>query len=135
MRRVTTQKIGELGEDIACKFLVKQGFSIITRNYWKKWGEIDIVAEKEEKLHFVEVKTVSHEKESNYSTVSCETEGEYKPEDNVHPKKLGRMRRVIQTYLLEERKDDMKWQFDVLTVSLDMKEKTAICQVIANIVL
>ena len=46
------QKIGELGENIAVKFLVKQGFFILDRNYTKKWGEIDIVAEKNNKLIF-----------------------------------------------------------------------------------
>ena len=53
------QKIGNLGEDIGCKFLVKRGFSIKDRNYRKKWGEIDIVVEKDAVLHFIEVKTVS----------------------------------------------------------------------------
>ena len=54
-----SQKIGQLGEDIACKFLMKHGFSILERNYTKKWGEIDVIAEKGKKLYFVEVKSVS----------------------------------------------------------------------------
>src|SRR3989344_3890108 len=54
-----TQKIGEIGENLAIKFLMKHGFTILDRNYTKKWGEIDIVAEKESKIHFVEVKSVS----------------------------------------------------------------------------
>ena len=54
-----TQKTGEIGENIAVKFLVKQGFSILNRNYTKKWGELDIVAEKAGKIHFIEVKSVS----------------------------------------------------------------------------
>ena len=45
-----TQKIGEIGENIAVKFLVKHDFSILDRNYTKKWGEIDIVAEKDSKI-------------------------------------------------------------------------------------
>ena len=56
-----TQKIGEIGENMAVKFLVKHGFSILDRNYTKKWGEIDIVAEKNNKLYFVEVKSVSRQ--------------------------------------------------------------------------
>ena len=47
-----TQKTGEIGENIAVKFLVKHGFSILDRNYTKKWGEIDIIAEKSNKLYF-----------------------------------------------------------------------------------
>ena len=53
-----TQKTGEIGENIAVKFLVKQGFLIKERNYTKKWGEIDIIAKAPDKtLIFVEVKT------------------------------------------------------------------------------
>ena len=56
-----TQKKGEIGENIAVKFLMKHNFSIIERNYTKKWGEIDIIAEKSNKLYFIEVKSVSRE--------------------------------------------------------------------------
>ena len=56
-----TQKTGEIGENVAVKFLMKHGFAILDRNYTKKWGEIDIVAEKDSKLHFVEVKSVVRE--------------------------------------------------------------------------
>jgi len=44
------QIIGNLGEDIGCKFLVKRGFLIKDRNYRKKWGELDIIAEKDNLL-------------------------------------------------------------------------------------
>ena len=54
-----TQQTGEIGENIAVKFLVKHGYSILERNYTKKWGEIDVIAEKEGKLYFIEVKSVS----------------------------------------------------------------------------
>ena len=40
------KKIGALGENMACRFLVKRGFKVLDRNYSKKWGEIDIVAGK-----------------------------------------------------------------------------------------
>jgi len=81
------RRFGDLGELLAARFLMKHGFSIIEKNYWKPWGEIDIVAERLEAvparetlengskskmflvkprykevsrvLHFVEVKTVS----------------------------------------------------------------------------
>ena len=53
------QNIGKIGEETACKFLMKHGYQIVLRNYWKKWGEIDIVAKKDKTTHFVEVKTVS----------------------------------------------------------------------------
>lgn len=51
MKKFTSnsQKIGELGENVACKFLMKHGFTILERNYTKKWGEIDVIALKKEK--------------------------------------------------------------------------------------
>ena len=48
---------GELGEDFTADYLVKNGYDIITRNYRKPCGEIDIVASKGDILVFVEVKT------------------------------------------------------------------------------
>src|SRR5665647_776954 len=108
-----TQKIGELGENIATKFLVKQGYSILERNYTKKWGEIDIVCEKNRKIYFIEVKSVSR---SDLSVVTRETLDEYHPEDNMHPWKLKRMSRTIQTYMMSNKLDEREWQVDLLVV-------------------
>jgi putative endonuclease len=53
-----TQKIGEIGEKIAEMFLVKRGFTIIEKNFTHKLGEIDIIAQKERKIYFFEVKSI-----------------------------------------------------------------------------
>ncbi len=128
-----TQKIGEIGENIAVKFLVKHGFSILDRNYTKKWGEIDIIAEKDSKLYFIEVKSVSR---SDLGSVSQETLDAYKPEDNMHPWKLKRMSRTIQTYLLNKKiEDEKEWQVDLLVVFLDIKDKKARVKVVSDIIL
>ena len=55
-------KSGKVGECIAVKFLENKGFEIIEQNYRKKYGEIDIIAQKGKILHFIEVKSVSCEK-------------------------------------------------------------------------
>ena len=125
------QRIGRIGEDTACKFLMKHEFSIVERNYWKKWGEIDIIAQKAKKLHFVEVKTVSRE---NLTEVTREIDS-YQPEENVHLAKLKRLGRTIQTYLLERDLEDGQWQFDVLVVFLDVKNKQARVRFTENVVL
>ena len=52
---------GQTGEDIACTFLKENGFEVLDRNYSKKWGEIDIVAEYMGIVHFFEVKSVTHD--------------------------------------------------------------------------
>ena len=48
---------GNLAEEKACEFLFDNGFNIIDRNFYSRFGEIDIIAIKDEVLHFVEVKS------------------------------------------------------------------------------
>ena len=51
-----TQKVGEIGEEKACEFLMKHGFTILERNVANKFGEIDIVAKAHGTHYFFEVK-------------------------------------------------------------------------------
>ena len=119
------QKIGKIGEDCACEYLKKKGFTIVNRNYLKKWGEIDIVARKAKKLYFVEVKSVSREiSTSKGKNVTHETNDSYRAEDNMHPWKLQRLARTVQSYLLDKNvSDDVDWQFDMITVHIDMSKR------------
>lgn len=55
----STQKIGALGEELVVKFLMKRGYKILDRNYRRPWGELDVIAERKSKIHFVEVKALS----------------------------------------------------------------------------
>ncbi|HEY4476608.1 MAG TPA: YraN family protein [Candidatus Paceibacterota bacterium] len=118
MSQTDKQNIGKIGENEAEKFLKRQFYRIIERNYWKKWGEIDIVADKDEIIHFIEVKTVSRE------IVPEEESDNYSPEDNIHPWKRKRLSRVIETYLLDRRIDENRdWQVDALAVYLNGEGK------------
>jgi putative endonuclease len=134
-----TQKTGEIGENIAVKFLMKHGFTIKDRNYTKKWGEIDIVAQKNGKLYFIEVKSVSRETLNTFIPKSyndSDERYEHRPEDNMHPWKLKRLSRTIQTYLLSKKvDDDIEWQVDLLVVYLCLKEKKARVKVVSDIIL
>ena len=136
------QKVGEIGENVAVKFLMKHNFSILERNYTKKWGEIDIVAEKDNKFYFIEVKSVSCETLHGVNRLPAtaltsvgETLDQYKPEDNMHPWKLKRLSRTIQTYLLSKRLDEKEWQVDLLVVFLSLKDKKARVKVVSDIIL
>jgi putative endonuclease len=118
--RTDKRRLGDGGEELVVEHLSKNGYKILERNYLRKWGELDIVAQKDEILHFIEVKSVSRDTDSfcvNPPELSAgrETEDEYRPEDNMHPWKLQRLRRIIQTYLLDK-DDDIEWQFDLATV-------------------
>ena len=124
---------GVIGENIATKYFENKGFSVIDRNYRKKWGELDIVAQKDGVVHFIEVKTVS--KRSFGDKFKEEVNG-YKPEDNVHSWKIKRLKRAIQTYLLEKYKtSDPEWQFDLICVFLDQERRVAKVRLIENLIL
>ncbi|MCX7907930.1 MAG: YraN family protein [Ignavibacteria bacterium] len=57
-----SSELGKSGEDIACQYLLENGFQIVKRNFhFGKLGEIDIIAEKDNQLVFVEVKVQSSE--------------------------------------------------------------------------
>lgn len=147
-----TQKVGSLGEELSVRFLVKRGYDILDRNYRKPWGELDIVAKRKGKIHFVEVKSVSaREGDVSDETISHETSSRgkvlayiklkhpkdrYRPEDNVHSSKIKRLRRIIQTYLSSKHvSDETDWQFDVATVYIDDSKKRAKINFMEDLVL
>jgi putative endonuclease len=113
---------GNMGEGIAVKRLVGDGFSILARNYRKKWGEVDIIAEKDSVLHFIEVKSI--------------TAGTGRPEENVHDLKLRKIGRMVQTYLAETRRHpETAFQFHVMCVFMDMEKRKARIKWIKDVVL
>lgn len=128
MAKTQKQTVGDLGESLAVRFLVKHGYLIVLRNYLKSVGEIDIICRKRNKLYFVEVKTVSRETETN------EDFDAYRPEDNIHEKKLKRMGRAVQMYL-EESNTDYDWELMGVLVVLDKSHKIAKISVIEDLVL
>ena len=123
-------KIGKLGEDIAKTFLMKQGYDVFTRNYLKKFGEIDLIARKSRVTHFIEVKAVSRESIEN---ISYET-GKIRPEDNLHDFKLRSLSKVVQAYL-SEHKEVGEWRFDLCVVYMDVLGKKAKVKFIQNLIL
>lgn len=126
-----SQRIGALGEELVVRFLVKRGYEIVDRNFRRPWGEIDIIARKRDRIHFVEVKAVSAGGMSRESDMDS-----FRPEDNVHPQKIKRLSRIIQTYLSGSRvSSETLWQFDVATVQIDMDKKKARVNFIEDIIL
>lgn len=76
-------KKGHLAEDIVIKYLIKLDFLILTRNYYTRYGEIDIVAKKNNILHFIEVKSGKY----------------FNPAENLTDKKLEKLTKAILIYL------------------------------------
>ncbi len=114
-----TQKIGEIGEKLARMFLMKHGYSLVESNYTQKFGEIDIVAKKGGIWHFVEVKSVSR---VTLDDVSSETGG-FRPEENMHPKKIERFTKAVQYYLMTHNLDDVDYQIDLALVYINTASK------------
>ena len=52
--------VGKEGEKKAQDFLKKRGLKILSCNFHSRFGEIDIIAQSESGLHFIEVKTTKH---------------------------------------------------------------------------
>jgi putative endonuclease len=134
MTKTIKRAFGDIGENIACQFLMKRNYKIIKQNYLKPWGEIDIITLKEGTYHFIEVKSVSWETSSKDVIHETSNNSErFRPEENVHPHKLKRLHRTIESYLMEN-KIDTEWQLDIITVKINKTAKTAQVELIENIV-
>lgn len=75
---------GNAGEDKACTYLYENGFSIIDRNFYSRFGEIDIIASKGKVLHFIEVKSGL-----DYESAI----------QNITPQKLNKFIKTVHVYL------------------------------------
>jgi putative endonuclease len=118
---------GNIGEAVACEFLIRSGFTVLKRNYLKKWGEIDIVGIKDNVLHFFEVKSVTRP----FGT----TDG-HRPEDNVHALKTRHIGRMIQTFMFEYRyQPNSVFQFHVLCVYMNEQTRRAKVKMIENVII
>lgn len=127
-----TTATGNLGESIAAHYLQRHGYDLLERNYWKKWGEIDIVCQKEGRVHFVEVKAVSYETRAKLDyAVTHET---WRPEELVHAFKQRQIHRAAETWISEHGYGG-EVQIDVVTVRIVPRETLATVNLIENIVL
>ena len=87
MCSTSTHSLGQYGEDLACKYLQAQGYQILARGFrFRRYGEIDIVANKDGVLSFIEVKTRSSQRYG-------------KPAESVTLAKQRKIYRVAQYYL------------------------------------
>ncbi len=124
--KINTRIKGNKAEDVACFYLKKHGFHIQERNHLRKWGEIDIVGVKDNMIHFFEVKSLA---------IVSNNQG-YRPEENVHQLKIRKLRRVIQTYLNENKYGvDAEFAFHVITVIVDEKSGKFKVKMLDNIIL
>jgi putative endonuclease len=107
-------EFGSFAESLVEKFLKDRGYTILGRNYRKPWGEIDIIAEKEGIIIFVEVK----------ASDSPAPKG-FEPEKRVNDDKIKKMKRTAQTYIQQNNLDDRSWQMDIVAVEFSKDKRVA----------
>jgi len=95
-------ELGKLGEQMAVSFLQRNGYKILDINWRYLKGEIDVIAQKENTLVIVEVKT-----RTSIDIVA--------PEDSVNAKKIKLLVATANQYIIE--KDiDLEARFDIITI-------------------
>jgi putative endonuclease len=101
--QMTYQKdVGAWGESVACAYLEAQGYGIIDRNCYTRFGEIEIICTLAETLVFFEIKT----RTSNSFGL---------PEDSVTENKKQHLINAALLYL-EEHPEYEDWEFDLISV-------------------
>ncbi len=101
-------ELGKKGEQLAIDFLIKNGYTILEKNYRYLKAEVDIIAQKEAILVAVEVKTRTSDYFGN-------------PEEFVNPKKIKLLLSAIDNYVVE--KDlDVEVRFDIIAIIQNKKE-------------
>src|SRR5882672_2056144 len=105
--------IGKNGEELAIKYLIKNGYKIISQNYrWKSY-EIDVIAiDPDKTLVFVEVKALLQMPEYLERLT---------PEDNLTPWKLKKLSRGCQFFAAQNQNiidDEKGWRIDLIAITL-----------------
>jgi len=109
-----TSELGFFAEHYAAEYLKSKKYKILGHNYRKPWGEIDVIAEKEGVVIFVEVK-------ANRKEIPG-----FEPELRVSADKRHRMIRIASTYLIDRHySDDQPWQLDIVSISFDKERGVA----------
>lgn len=99
-------QLGKRGEALAWSFLRKHGYSILEKNFRTRFGEVDIIAEKEGVLIFTEVKT---RRNNNFGS----------PEEAVDWRKRQKLSRVAEAFLQARGLENQPARFDILSVIWD----------------
>jgi len=103
---------GRKGEDTATRYLKRNGWKILERNYrnlsGKSLGEIDIIAKDGDEIVFVEVK----------ARTTAGSEEDILPESAITTEKLRRLSRIGESYMIERGNRDCPYRFDAIAIRL-----------------
>ena len=121
--------MGALGEKVAAEYLKRHGFSIRDRNVVRKTGELDLIAEKDDTLHFVEVKTILTDEFPDGKDIG----DDYDPSSNLHEAKIRKVARTGEWYAAEKEWEG-EWQVDGCLVWLRRRDGMAKIRYLPQIV-
>ena len=99
------ERSGQAGENKACRFLKKEGYTIVEKNFRTRFGEIDIIADDRGTLCFIEVKSRSY---NNYGT----------PGEFVDRRKIQKIEKTALGYIAKNNIKSADMRFDVVSVNL-----------------
>lgn len=114
------RRLGNHGEDIASAFFVGKGFHILARNWSCRWGEIDLICEKDGITHFVEIKTRKG-RQFGY------------PEEAITKAKLRHFSRAIEKYLQLSSHPPTEYQMDALAITVSSSDQPPEFHYVENI--
>lgn len=121
-------EIGKIGEGLARTFLMKQGFIILETNFRILQGELDIVAKKDNKIHFVEVKTVKVRDLAEIESLRI------RPEDNVTDGKYSKLLVTIDSYLRSRGvPHETRYQLDLACIYINLETREGRVRLMQNI--
>ncbi len=97
------KQVGKENEELAQKFLENKGYHILDKNFSTRYGEIDIIAKKENILIFIEVRSKSY---NHFG----------KPFETIDKNKIKKILKTAQTYISKENLDNFDIRFDVISI-------------------
>lgn len=100
---------GKIGEEIAEKYLKGNGYKIIEKNFRTRFGEIDIICEKNLNLIFIEVRT---KRESSFIL----------PEESLTKKKIEKLKKVALEFISSQCKKYKEIKFEFIGIEFYSKE-------------
>jgi putative endonuclease len=105
--RASRRSLGDFGEAAAAAHLTRQGYTLLARQWRCAQGEIDLVAQQQAQLVFVEVRT---RRAAGYGS----------PEESITPAKQARLVALAYSYLAAHELDtESDWRIDVIAVEVD----------------
>lgn len=113
--------LGNRGEGLAAQRLESLGYTIRERNWRCPVGELDIVAEKDDVLIFVEVRTRHGDR---FGT----------PEESINKRKQAKLLETALTYLEEHHAEDRNWRIDVVAIEIGKRNEVVRLDVIENVI-